>query len=415
MHSGKYKSDGEFDEYADGTCVMGSSYKLAGLNSVKCEQLRTESDTEISYISTSCEILLTPIEMTQNALLENETQTAIINTGPKTSDSMYLSIRKRVGFPYTYDRDNPETLYIHRKIDDKMSDLTQTMEPSETFIFNDVTIKYLEYNNETARIRIIYDDEDNIKEIPITVGFPEKLDSVEISERHNGLWYDPLYNGQGFDLTVNNDKMNLMWYTYDDEGTNHRFYMGTATLEEGIEEFELYYTKNGTPDAPQEATLVNGGKGQLYFIDDNHGVFNYITEEFGRGSIDIVPIATNQHEVSGLWYDPTRNREGYSIQVFPDRNNRCMLFWYTYAGNQRYNKRQMWFMAEGYLNNGKCEDMVVYQTTKGRFMYPSEVVMNQVGVGTLSVNDDGTLAWEYNMTTDYSINGTATRNLARLI
>ena len=67
--------------------------------------------------------------------------------------------------------------------------------------------------------------------------------------------------------------------------------------------------------------------------------------------------------LSGSWYDPTHNGEGYNVEVLID--GRVVVYWFSYdpAGKRR------WFFGLGEVQDGKFvfDDI---QTTKGGIFGP---------------------------------------------
>ena len=285
-----------------------------------------------------------------------------------------------------------------------------------------VRIEYLEYANETAKVNFIFQDQYDIEENEIPVDFPEKLLSTELSEDHNGLWYNDDFYGQGFDVQVRNNKLLVYWYTFNEKNDSRRFYFGSCDLAEGTETFDLYTTDSGTFDDPTTAKAIKAGRGQLYFFDKNNGVFNYNTDEHGRGSVEITPIAFSQHDMSGVWYNPERNYEGFSIQFF-DQLNSCTAFWYTYGPKTSSSSisKQRWFMCNGSKVSDTEYDLTIYEVTGGRWMFFDDVVVKSVGTAKLTIIDSG-LNWDidsklkidYDIAAEPGVTGKGTFDLTRL-
>jgi hypothetical protein len=403
-------------EYGDETSVMGGDSIICGLNSLNMLQLEFDTDREIKVVNQSQQLLMCPIELSQHVLHDNEHQHVIVQV-PGAEDH-FLSLRKDKGFPYRIKGGKGSTIYIHKITSgaQKKSLLLKRVSPGEsTGIGNGPTLEYLEYNNETARINILFNKSDKVEELEIPTDFPEKLKSVELSEKHNGLWYNKDFLGQGFDVQVKNGKMTIIWYTFNEKDSSRRFYIGSCDVTDGTEKFELFTTKDGTFEDPKSAVLVPAGKGQLYFFNDKSGVFNFETPEHGRGSIEVEALALSENTMNGLWYNPARDREGFSVQFFSHLNS-CTAYWYTYGPGGRYTKNdtQRWFMCQGEKVNDAEYDLTIYEIRNGLWLFFNEIDVVNVGKGKLRIKDNNNIDIDYDINVDQHISGKDTLNLIRL-
>lgn len=411
-------------EYGDQTSVMGSSQRLPGFNSVNVVQLGFEDEREIKRVSTTQQILICPLEMTKHGMHENEYQNVVIEAASKT---FHLSIRKIKGVQYHSSVRDPSALFIHEATRDKHSILVDGMmryPGASRIIYNNIKIEYLEYENETARVNIIYGDDDAPDDIPMPTGFPESLPAVSIGTEHNGAWYNPDYTGEGLDLHVKGDKMVLYWYTYNVKQTSRRFYLATCSLEEGLNEFDILTTEDGTWDDPTLHTSKVVGKGQLYFFDGTRGVFNWNTEEHGRGSIEVTPVALsgeNPHPSNGSYYQPSRNGEGFTIQFFEHLDS-VAAFWFSYGPTvkggpyDRYtgNMKQRWYVCSGKRSEDGTYDLTVYEATNNKWMYVRDNPgTDEVGTAKLTITDVNNIVFDFDIDAD-QVTDKGTYDLQRL-
>lgn len=406
------------EEYGDKSSVMGKGQWISGLilpNLISLQLLE-----EKTIIDKSRQILLAPIEMSPHSLHENEHRNVILRT-PGNKD-YYLSIRKDKGWPYIFGSGKGHYLFVHTKNDDLKTVLEETMRPGDTKrLLNGVTIQYHEYINETARVSVLFNPTDPVEDQVIDTEFPEHMKSVVLGNQHNGLWYDPDFDGQGFDVQIRDNRMSVIWYTYNEDETSRRYYIGSCDVGDGIEEFDMYTTEKGTFADPTTAQLIPAGKGQLYFFDDVSGVFNYNTPEFGRGSIEIQELARSQNPMNGLWYVPERNNEGFSIQFF-DHLNTCTVYWYTYGKNPhsvssinyKKNVTQRWFLCQG-VKTGESYTMKIYETRGGKWLDFTKPDIVQVGEAVLSISDASNINFDYTINADSSVSGTGSFDLTRLL
>ena len=173
---------------------------------------------------------------------------------------------------------------------------------------------------------------------------------------------------QGIDVYIKpNGEFSLFWYA--PEG---RYYV--AHCMPGMKDFVLYTTFGGTFEYPSSRAEVVAGEGSL---DLDEGVFYYMTEEHGRGSIGI----TQKYLADGgIYFQPDKVGSGFSIKRF-ELSTSC--YWYTYVDG-----RQQWFLC-----SGKPDDMTIYRFADCRINYPGGEV---VPCGSAKLN------WE-TMIFDYSI------------
>ena len=84
---------------------------------------------------------------------------------------------------------------------------------------------------------------------------------------------------------------------------------------------------------------------------------------------------------NGSWYQPDFDGQGVNIEVLEARNE-VLLYWYTYDtdGNRQ------WFIAQGPIVGERAE-LVIYETSGGRFMQPDPVMVNAVGSAQLSFSE----------------------------
>ena len=211
------------------------------------------------------------------------------------------------------------------------------------------------------------------------------MQSSRITEAHSGLWYKKEYDGQGFDIIVKGERVVVYNYTFSQDGEKQRFYMGNGIIEDGACVFDWYTTKNGTFDDPTTREVIKVGKAQLFFNDDDTGVFHFNTTEHGRGSVNLTRLSTMiPSEYNGSWYAEERVGEGFSIQRF---DNLIVAYWYTYdnKGNQKW-----------YTLSGKHpSELIMYETLGGRWMFYDDIETKVIGEARMFFNRGGGLTIKY--------------------
>lgn len=414
-HASTRKPDGSWSMYGDGTSIMGSSPIIRGLNGPNLINLKLEDEREILEIEETQQILLAPVELAKHELHENEYQHARIK---KNRVGYHLSIRKlkeRGGF--YYNTEEPEILYVHEApLREKSMRQLPDMYPGDTQVLTDGTkIEYLEYSDECARVNVYYNKNDERPEdIPMPTGFPATVAVIDPSEKHNGLWYNKDFVGEGFDVHIDDGQVTVYWYTYNQFDDSRRFYVGSCPLTGGPLEFDLYTTTGGTWEDPTTRDTINVGRAQLYFIDDGNAVFNFHTTEHGRGSVEVIPAALSQHPSNGVYYDPARDGEGFSVQFFEELSL-CILYFYSYGPRQRGKEigDQRWYWCKGTKVSPDTYEIEIYEAEDNTWMgFRNDPNVEKVGRGTMKVLPSG-LALEYNIDSG-TVAGSGISNLRRV-
>jgi hypothetical protein len=185
----------------------------------------------------------------------------------------------------------------------------------------------------------------------------------------SALYFDPLRNGEGFsyELLANN-KIWIQWFTYDDVG-NQRWYSGLGEFTaNSIVVNQLLQTSGGEFGAGFDANTIqrslfgsleiifSGGEdlspaigfqqvartAEVVYTDNAGKKLRTHMQQlsFVKGAVNatevptfVAPIQEPLGLISGSWFDPSRSREGYIIEILED--GRALLIWYTYdlAGN----------------------------------------------------------------------------------
>ena len=159
-HSGVMRGN-DTSKYGDETCLMGGGGRnQAGLNAHKLRALDLEGYRKTLTLTESREVLIAALELPDFALHPDE-YTCVILQVPD-HDDIYLSIRKTKGTPFPQYPKSEGRLYAHIVYDiwdeDAKQWSTQSariekgMMPGKTWILPNVTIRYREYDDETARV-----------------------------------------------------------------------------------------------------------------------------------------------------------------------------------------------------------------------------------------------------------------------
>ena len=239
-------------------------------------------------------------------------------------------------------------------------------------------------------------------------------------------WYDPSHDGEGFQIEIlANDRAVMYWYTYDSDGAQD-WYVGSGDVRGNrIEFLKLYRVSGGEFGAgfdPEKVTREAVGSASFIWSGCDQGDMSYhIGAQNGRmqlsritslmgvdcGNVQLPPVREEAY-LSGAWYDPTHDGEGYNIEVLV--NNRVVVHWFSFdpEGNRR------WFFGVGDIQDGKLVFTNLWTTNGGIFgpdFDPETVVLEPWGTLELDLScNSGTAT--YNSSEEGF--GSGTLNVIRL-
>ena len=239
-------------------------------------------------------------------------------------------------------------------------------------------------------------------------------------------WYDSTHDGEGFQVEMlANNRAVMYWYTYDSEGAQD-WYVSVGDVRGNRIEFPKLYSVSGGEFGPgfdlEKVTRLPVGSASFTWSDCDHGDMSYrIGTRHGRmqltritrlmgvdcGNVQLPPIREEAY-LSGSWYDPTHDGEGFNIEVLV--NNRVVIYWFSFdpQGNRR------WFYGLGDILDGKLVFADMKTSSGGIFgpdFEPGTVVLESWGTLELDLScDSGTAS--YNSAEEGF--GSGTLNIVRL-
>jgi hypothetical protein len=193
----------------------------------------------------------------------------------------------------------------------------------------------------------------------------------------SGTWYDPDHDGEGWFVELLDENTALVyWFTYTPPGVGGdraQAWIGGVGKIKGssiVVSSAGSYISSGPsfgPDFdPDQVALHPWGKFVLSFSDCNGGVMYYQSDDldFGNGSLDLVrlthidtldcgnlagaapqPQAEGEFAVSpsisGAWYDPGHDGEGWLLEILAD--GQALLAWFSYDPEGK----PAWFLNTG--------------------------------------------------------------------
>ncbi len=159
-------------------------------------------------------------------------------------------------------------------------------------------------------------------------------------------WFDADRNGEGFLFEVlSNDRVNVYWFTYDTAG-RPRWLIGNGNIEANRVLIESFLEpSSGTPFGPNfdpdEIELQAAGWSEFIFAGCDSGAVSFkrdgqrklrhqldrLTNVSGASCGETnAPVA--EDSISGSWYQPATNGQGFVVQRLS--NDRGVVYWFTY-------------------------------------------------------------------------------------
>jgi len=236
--------------------------------------------------------------------------------------------------------------------------------------------------------------------ISLQVTNQEVAPPFELEPGITASWYDPARNGEGYVLQILENKVALMyWFTYDSEGAQD-WYLAKGDIRGNRIVFPKLLQVSGGEFGPEfdpdKVTSEVVGSASFVWSSCDEAEVSYqvggqhqhlqltrlsrISGAECGPQVTTPPIPAEQY-LSGSWYDPTHNGEGYIIEVLDA--GRVLVYWFSFdpQGKRR------WFIDVGEIQNGKFvfNDM---QTASGGIFGP------QFDPDTVDVQPWGSLEME---------------------
>lgn len=251
----------------------------------------------------------------------------------------------------------------------------------------------------------------------------------------SGVWYDPAFDGQGFqfDVMPEQEQLVIAWYTHSPgelprTRSNLTWFTGVGALANGIANVSVVRSR-GSFDAPSNF-LEQAGNVRVQFSDCRNAVVEYdlnvggvvkrgrtalqrlssdsVCEAFrslGDAAISTLPApaATDrfQYGMTGTWYNPATDGQGMLLEYFP-QSQQLLAGWYTYDFTDQSPQGAqppLWMTALGSVN-GNVADLQVTLTRGGGFVGPTPVTSSSVGTLRITVESCTALRASYTLSID---------------
>ncbi len=159
-------------------------------------------------------------------------------------------------------------------------------------------------------------------------------DAQKVIKPNAGLWYNPETNGRGFDIQVFNNRLSVIWYTFDEQGLP-TWYISSGELS-GFKYSGGFDKTKLNPDG--SFTLENVGTISIDFSDErNAQIIWQINNSQGSENIEwlVWSYAEEIDNYTGLWGRPDGPGWGVSVATI-GKTSIAIPYIYDSAGEPRW-------------------------------------------------------------------------------
>ncbi len=266
------------------------------------------------------------------------------------------------------------------------------------------------------------------RSVSLMVSDNVQTNGYQIDNSISGTWQSLGQDGIGYIIELLPDgRVAVSWATFDEQG-NQRWLIGIGEILGNrivVDNLSFSTGPSFGPDFDPADAIRQTQAGSLEFVftDCNEGSVEFrafgqsgrlddfvpTTQIAGIGcqidNVQLPPLAF----VSGTWFDPSHNGEGFTIHVLPD--GRVIMYWYTFdsEGNQ------FWLIGVGTVG---ADNRIVFNNVRtssgGRFgndFDPDDVAPSPWGTVVFELGcDSGTVTYD---SSDPEF-GSGTLNLVKL-
>jgi len=242
------------------------------------------------------------------------------------------------------------------------------------------------HNSNTGDVGIIWEQEN--EDSTQTLGEFEIFSSTmaattfNINNTMTGSWYDVNRDGEGYILEVlPNNTVLMVWFTYLPNQAEQAWLIGTGTLSNNRITFkDVQITSGGVFGPNFNPNLVQKsvwGDVSIEFDNCNSGTINYNSKfkSYADGDHSVTRLTSDDglscgnpsqsadplQAITGTWYDPSHDGEGWLLEYLG--NNSVLLYWFTYddLGNQK------WLLSVGSVDANNVMTFDSSTMTNGTF------------------------------------------------
>jgi hypothetical protein len=244
----------------------------------------------------------------------------------------------------------------------------------------------LTHNQSTGDVMVIWEQENESE--TQTLGELEIYSSsilaspFTLNNTITGSWYDTNRDGEGYIVEIlPNNTVLMVWFTYLPNQSEQAWLIGTGSLINNRVTFKnMQLTSGGVfgPNFnPNQVLRTNWGDVSLEFDACDKGTVNYnsvfnsyasgdhtvsrLTNVDGANCMSQTQSTDPLKAITGTWYDPTHDGEGWLLEYLG--NNTVLMYWFTYdnLGNQK------WLLSVGNIDANHVLNFDSSTMTNGTF------------------------------------------------
>jgi len=252
-----------------------------------------------------------------------------------------------------------------------------------------------------------------------------------IADGLSASWFDPTHDGEGWVVElIDADTAAVYWFTYDPNVAAQAWMLGVGSISDNrVVMTDVVLPTGGVfgPDFdPADVQFDKWGSFAIEFESCDAAAMNYnsILEDFGAGALSPVRLSSlaglecptpaaipdASAGISGSWFDPAHDGEGWVLESLGD--GRIVMYWFTYDDTGK----QAWFIGVGTISGSVVtfDDVLIASGTRfGDNFDPQSVMLDHWGTVTLTVSGCNSITVDY-ASTDARY-GTGQLNARRLI
>jgi hypothetical protein len=226
----------------------------------------------------------------------------------------------------------------------------------------------------------------------------------ESNNAFNGSWYDPVLDGEGYNIVTADEGTVIYFYGSDIDG--QRFWLISELIQDVLASgetvsFVMYESTGGSHASPilSARGLSIWGELIITFSDCNNGTAvlrgldgeknSTIVKLVGVSGTNCVGQASADGPMSGVWYDFGFDGEGFNLIVTPIG---VVIYYYGFDADGN----RLWFISDVIAQSLQAGTQVVsdlFKATSGTFATPtaSAQALENWGTLTIDVNNCGSM------------------------
>lgn len=248
------------------------------------------------------------------------------------------------------------------------------------------------------------------RDLSLFDGTPET--SMAINDGFSRLWYDPMRDGEGFDIKLlDNGTAFVTWFTYLPNGGRQAWLTGSGVIRGDTLSVSPTLIADGSPFGPEydpeDVVLSPWGEIHFHFTSCIEGAASYSGPPgYGNGTISLRRLSTpagldcegggaepsDDSRFTGVWFDPVLDGTGWIVEAQADGN--AVVTWYTYDAQGEL----FWLIGSGRIDGNVLNIVSLLSARGARFgdaFDPDDVVREDWGSLRMRLETCGTARFEF--------------------